>query len=184
MYFLRHGQSEFNAAMHQTGRDPGIVDAPLTARGRAEAEAAAHKLKPLGFTRLISSPYTRALQTAESVGGILGLPIIVEPLTGERAIYTCDIGQPRSVLQQSWPQADFSLLSDEHWWPAMPEGQENLEQRAQAFKTRYSDQAEVATTLVVAHWYFIYAVTGCDLRNCEFVEIVADSTEIFLRNRV
>ncbi len=40
VYFIRHGQSEFNAAFTGGGIDPMIFDAPLTDMGLRQAEAA------------------------------------------------------------------------------------------------------------------------------------------------
>jgi broad specificity phosphatase PhoE len=48
MILLRHGQSEFNLHFTATKRDPGIVDAPLTDLGHAQAAAAAEELAASG----------------------------------------------------------------------------------------------------------------------------------------
>ena len=40
IYFLRHGQSTFNAAFDVTGIDPAIVDPGLTQRGVEQVQAA------------------------------------------------------------------------------------------------------------------------------------------------
>ena len=42
--FVRHGESEYNKAMRETGEDPYIRDAPLTARGHAQCAAAREEL--------------------------------------------------------------------------------------------------------------------------------------------
>lgn len=181
MYFIRHGQSEFNAAMHRTGRDPGIRDAPITALGREQIEAALAHIKTLGITRLISSPYTRALQTASIIAEAIKLPIKAEPLAGERAIFSCDIGTPIATLQQQWPQVDFALLEQTQWWPEMPEGEADLGRRKDAFFARYADLPDRATTLVASHWYFIFAATGQDLQNGE---ITTDDPDAMIFSRV
>jgi broad specificity phosphatase PhoE len=72
--FLRHGESAHNA---HTGEEP-LSDEHgdlLTERGRAQAAAAGEGLRELGLgiTRLYSSPMRRAAETAEAVGGALGL---------------------------------------------------------------------------------------------------------------
>src|SRR5262245_52225028 len=100
MFLLRHGESEFNRHFAQTGRDPGIRDAPLTERGAGQAEAAARHFLHMknnpgrmkAPVRILSSPYTRALQTAEPIARALGLSIQVSPLLGERRLYSCDEG--------------------------------------------------------------------------------------------
>lgn len=52
-------------------------DPPLRADGRAQAEAVAARLAHEGITRIVSSPMTRALQTAQPLADRLGLPIDV-----------------------------------------------------------------------------------------------------------
>src|SRR5215469_13326906 len=67
MILLRHGQSEFNVAYNATRVDPGIPDPCLTEEGRRQALAAGTVLARHRVERLIASPYTRALETAEIV---------------------------------------------------------------------------------------------------------------------
>ena len=64
MFLLRHGQSYFNLHFNKTRVDPGIEDPELTALGAEQAAAAAAQLADVAVTRIIISPYTRALQTA------------------------------------------------------------------------------------------------------------------------
>ena len=64
MLLLRHGQSYFNLHFNKTRVDPGIEDPELTDLGFAQAHAAAARLAQQKLTRIIISPYMRALQTA------------------------------------------------------------------------------------------------------------------------
>ncbi|MGF7239349.1 MAG: bifunctional RNase H/acid phosphatase [Frankia sp.] len=61
---LRHGQT----AMSREKRFSGVIDAPLTATGHAQAGAAATRLRDAHFDAVYSSPLKRARQTAEAVG--------------------------------------------------------------------------------------------------------------------
>ena len=70
-YFLRHGESEANAA----GLIAGSTDTPLTALGRDQAERAAAVLAPCSIASIFSSPLRRAADTAETVGRHCGLPL-------------------------------------------------------------------------------------------------------------
>src|ERR1039457_5721974 len=67
MFLLRHGQSYFNLHFSETRVDPGIEDPELTPLGAEQAAAAARLLAGAALTRIIVSPYTRALQTAKPV---------------------------------------------------------------------------------------------------------------------
>ena len=72
MILLRHGQSEFNLHFSATRRDPGIVDPRLTELGHIQAADAIRRLAGERITRIIASPYTRALQTAAPLAEALG----------------------------------------------------------------------------------------------------------------
>lgn len=170
MFFIRHGESEFNAVFSGTGRDPGVVDAGLTERGRAQAKSAAEILKSRNITRIISSPYARALETAAIIGGVLGIKNFgTTPLLGERALYSCDVGTCKADLTKKWTAHDFSTLEAETWWPKTGETQESIQRRVNAFSALESDLEKNNSTLAVSHWYFIYTLTGLDLDNAEIV---------------
>ena len=69
LILVRHGESTGNAE----GRLLGRLDAPLTARGLAQARAVAPLVS--GATRLISSPLGRALDTARALGTGLAVEV-------------------------------------------------------------------------------------------------------------
>lgn len=79
---LRHGESAHNA---HTGREALAEEAGdrLTERGREQARAAGNGLAAYGVTRLWTSPLRRATETAEAVGGALGLEPQALPYVGE-----------------------------------------------------------------------------------------------------
>ena len=120
MILLRHGQSEFNLHFSATRRDPGIVDPRLTELGHAQAAEAARRLAGERITRIIASPYTRALQTAAPLAKALGVTVLINPIVRERYAFACDIGTPRTELERAWPEHDFSTI-DEVWWPPIEE---------------------------------------------------------------
>jgi broad specificity phosphatase PhoE len=159
MILLRHGQSEFNLAFNLTRVDPGIPDPRLTAEGKRQAEAAAALLADHAVERLLASPYTRALETAEIVAGALGLAVEVEPMVREHCLFHCDIGSPRSDLARRWPALDFAHL-EERWWPNLDESEETLSARAESFRRRMAGEPAWQRTAIVTHWGFIRALTG------------------------
>src|ERR1700691_2670685 len=133
MILLRHGQSEFNLRFNATRRDPGIEDARLTEYGHHQAEHAARGLSTEKVTRIIASPYTRALQTAEPLARLLGLKIEILPIVRERFGLACDIGTPCSRLSGAWPEHDFSHIA-EKWWPDEHETPAAVTERAKSFR--------------------------------------------------
>jgi broad specificity phosphatase PhoE len=164
MILVRHGQSEFNVVFTVTRRDPGIRDPRLTPEGRRQAEAAADTLASQGIERLISSPYARALETAEIVARRLDIAITVEPLVGERAAFACDVGTRRAELKTRWPHLALDHLAEE-WWPALEESEEGLGARSAAFRAHMRIQPDWARVAVVSHWGFIRSLTGLTVQN-------------------
>lgn len=69
LILIRHGESTGNAAGLLLGR----IDAPLTERGRAQADTLGPSVS--GATRLISSPLARARDTADALGTGLDIEI-------------------------------------------------------------------------------------------------------------
>ena len=78
-YFVRHGESEGNAARVFTGQ----TDSPLTARGRQQAAAVADELANVKFDRIISSDLSRTRDTAEVIAKRHGLSVEVIPALRE-----------------------------------------------------------------------------------------------------
>ncbi len=78
IYLLRHGEADYEPVRER--RWPGSMAdlAPLSARGSRQAAAAAGQLAGVGATRLVSSPFTRTMQTAAVVACRAGLTIEVE----------------------------------------------------------------------------------------------------------
>ncbi|RBY85945.1 bifunctional RNase H/acid phosphatase [Blastococcus sp. TF02A-26] len=73
-HLLRHGQTEHTPERRFSGRN----DLPLSAVGRAEAEAAAERAAGLGVDVVVASPLRRTRETAEVVAARLGLPVLLD----------------------------------------------------------------------------------------------------------
>jgi broad specificity phosphatase PhoE len=172
MILMRHGQSEFNLHFSATKRDPGIEDPRLTEHGHAQAALAATALAGHGISRIVVSPYTRALQTAAPIARALGVPVRVSPVIRERFHFKCDIGSPRSALEAAWPEHDFSAI-DEIWWPDSTETTESTMERAAAFRAEMQACDDWNRTLVVSHWAFLLTFAGTNLENGTWTRIAA-----------
>ena len=75
IFFVRHCES--------SGQAP---EAPLTAKGAADARALAPRLAPFAIDAVYSSPYARAVQTIEPFAAARRLPINIEPRVRERLL--------------------------------------------------------------------------------------------------
>jgi broad specificity phosphatase PhoE len=169
MFLLRHGQSLFNLLFTETRRDPGIEDPELTELGHEQARAAADRLAGKVITRVIISPYTRALQTAAPVLERFDVPVEIMVGVRERFAFACDIGRHRDELALAFPQHKFDHLPD-RWWPEAYETAEETILRADEFRREMSRREDAATTLLVSHWAFILALTGVSITNGQLLD--------------
>jgi probable phosphoglycerate mutase len=97
LYFVRHGESEANVLRVISNR--GRVH-PLTERGRAQTVDLAERLRPVGVTRIYTSPLLRAVQTAEILSATLDVPYEITDALRE---YDCGVIEGRSD-PESWAQ--------------------------------------------------------------------------------
>jgi broad specificity phosphatase PhoE len=100
--FLRHGESTGNAE----NRLQGLSDFPLSEKGRSQARALGERWQAEGLTfdTAVTSPLSRARETAEIVASALKIPAFeLEPLWVER-----DMGR-RSGLTMDEINAQFPM---------------------------------------------------------------------------
>lgn len=183
VYFIRHGQSEFNAAYTVGEKDPMIFDAPLTEQGVRQAEAVRAMVADLGIKQVITSPLTRAIQTALCIfDGIA--PITVAARHRELLIHSCDVGRPPGDLQRDFPTLSFAHLAD-RWWHQGPENRDGIAiepekvflQRIAAFE-RSLAQIKDRPLAVVGHGNVFNAMIGRMLDNCEIHLYQADKVSV------
>lgn len=75
IYFLRHGQTEWNLV----GKYQGTKDVSLSEEGRKQAEAAAGWFDDISVDAIYTSPLQRAYVTAEMLSERKHIPLQVEP---------------------------------------------------------------------------------------------------------
>ncbi|MGN1119889.1 MAG: histidine phosphatase family protein [Oscillospiraceae bacterium] len=97
VYFVRHAQSDRFALDDRTR--------PLTAEGMQDAERVTAALADKGITRVLSSPYTRTMQTVSGLAGALGLPIETDEDFRERNAGTWRGENFLKYIEAQW--ADF-----------------------------------------------------------------------------
>jgi broad specificity phosphatase PhoE len=114
IYLIRHAQSAFNAVYDPNKPDPMILDAPITALGKAQAQQAQSEVKQLDLINVIVSPFTRTLQTAHLIFGNR-LPFQINSEVREQLCNSCDVGSPPHKLAKDYPHLDFGHL-DDCWW--------------------------------------------------------------------
>jgi broad specificity phosphatase PhoE len=75
LLLVRHGETDWNA----DGRLQGQTDRPLSDFGRRQAQQLADELAEEELEAIYASDLSRARQTAEILGGRLGLAIVLDP---------------------------------------------------------------------------------------------------------
>jgi len=142
-WFLRHGETDWNARSWSQGN----VDIPLNATGLAQARVAAGLLRHRGIATLVSSPLLRARVTAELVAETIGVAVTFDDGLREAAF----------GVQEGKPMTDW--FADWIAGKGTPEGGETfaaLRIRATAAINRAL--ARPAPVLVVAHGALFRAV--------------------------
>ena len=117
VFLARHGETDYNAQ----GRFQGLLPVPLNANGRRQSEQLADRAATKGFIQLWCSPLARARETAEIVGGRIGLtPLedrrLVETDTGEwtdRFFSEVKAEDPERFAAFAGGEADFAFPGGE-----------------------------------------------------------------------
>lgn len=95
IYFVRHGETEYN----KQGRSQGRADIPLNNRGISQAKQIAEKLKNINIDIIYSSPLSRAINTAQIINKYHNADIKID----ER-INHYDVGERQGKLFAKWPE--------------------------------------------------------------------------------
>ncbi len=136
-WFLRHGETDWNAE----GRSQGRTDVPLNATGTAQAEAAAQLLRRRGIASIVSSPLSRAHATALAAGRALDLPVTLLDDLQEVAFGVHEGTIQNAAWFTAWIEGE-----------ATPEGAESFAAlRSRAARAISAALAHPAPVLVVAH---------------------------------
>ena len=178
---IRHGESTFNAMAAGSAVDPLHYDAPLSDLGRQQVERAREMLRGKAIQLVITTPLTRAVQTA--AGLFADHPssprILVESLHRERVENSCDVGRSPALLAQEFPSFALDHLP-EVWWHhhdspdergVCVEPVELFRSRAEEFR-RLLVQRPERLIAVVGHGTFFFNLIGQHLANCEVLEVI------------
>jgi phosphohistidine phosphatase SixA len=129
LYLVRHAHAGTRSAW-----DGPDLDRPLTPKGRAQSAAIAAELAGAGISRLVSSPYTRCVETlvplgeqlgldvgtdgrlAEGAGGMAGLELAATLRKGGDAAVLCSHGDVIPEMLRLL-QHDGTLFKDPLVWP-------------------------------------------------------------------
>ena len=171
IYFIRHGQSEFNAAFNGE-IDPMIFDPALTKLGLEQAESARANILELGIDRVITSPFTRAIQTAKIMFDGIS-PIEIQLGHHELLLHSSDIGRHPSDLKERFPDLTFDHIPHSWWYKNNIYGSTIEKEPLELFKTRMSkfvialDQIKDENIAIVGHGNAFKEILNLKLDNCQ-----------------
>lgn len=141
---VRHGESEGNAT--RTFTHSSTV--PLTPRGREQALEAARRIQQhFQPRRLISSPFTRAYQTAAIIGRHLGLEVTVEEEFREQSLGLL-AGKSYDVVLQD---PTFDRRHPWKWRPPQGESLDDVRERVAPVFDRLARSARGEEVVLVSH---------------------------------
>ncbi len=137
-WFLRHGETDWNAE----GRSQGRTDIALNSVGLAQAQRAARTLAGIGgIATIVASPLVRARVTAEIAAEALGLPVALD-----KGLQEVNFGEQEGLPMGDWYD-DWIAGS---YTPAGAETFAELLARAVAAVNR-ATTVRPAPVLIVAH---------------------------------
>ena len=164
--FIRHGEPDYRELEERSYTGFGIDLAPLSEKGRQQAqELSTNPLLPSAEI-IISSAVTRALETASYVVCATGLPLRVEPLLHEWQVYesgTDNFEKTRAMFLENKGE----LL------PNSPIQYETAEEMRACFLESMAKYRDHQTVVVVAHRMLIRQFVAnekidfCQVIECE-----------------
>jgi broad specificity phosphatase PhoE len=146
LLLLRHGQTQLSVDKLFSG----IGDPVLTEVGLAQAALAANRLAGSKATAVISSPLSRARQTAEAVAGQLGLEVEVEEGFRETDFGDWE-GYSFSDIRKKWPRELEAWLADSAVAPPFGESFDATTTRVRQARDRVLAKHGGETVVVVSH---------------------------------
>ena len=106
LYLIRHGQSAGNAE----GRFGGHGPTPLSELGQRQAERTAEALSKENISAIYSSDLYRAVQTAEPLSRLAGVPVLTKSAFRERNVGVLE-GLTFDESKQHQPKDYYALLN-------------------------------------------------------------------------
>ncbi len=116
LLLIRHAESQGNAEH----RLQGTREFPLTERGREQSRALGERLAAVGVSAVYASPLQRTMQTAEILGGRLGLQVVPEPRLQEYDFGATISGLTWDAIREQHPEIIRALSREDSDFPRYP----------------------------------------------------------------
>ena len=163
--FIRHGETDWN----RDERLQGSTDIPLNDTGRAQAAAAVANLADDRWDAIVSSPLSRARETAEIIADGLGSSLGPSYDDLRERDYGAAEGCTAADIAERWPDRDYPRL----------ESEASVVARGRAALTSIaSEYGHDARVIVVCHGTLIRLTLGA-LADRPFASIINGSVSTF-----
>lgn len=118
IYFVRHANSPYST---------DELNRPLSDKGINDAKKVTELLSHQNITKIISSPYKRAIQTIEGTANHFELPISIDEGFQERKIANSCVTNFHETIFKYWEDFNFSLHDGETGYAGQARGVQSLE---------------------------------------------------------
>ena len=148
IYFIRHAEG-----YHNFCKDGWNIKFPkLTDLGIEQGKNLGDKLKNIKMDKIIVSPLSRTLHTAELVFGKQQFQVLehIREYIGNN----CDLRESKVELQEKFPYADFSLIEDKEGYNNI-ENDDVVDQRLEFFYKWLIKNNNYQTIAIVSHGGFL-----------------------------
>jgi len=158
IYLIRHGETEFN----RLGIFRGRYEVDLNEVGRQQASQIGKALEGAGIEFLVTSPLTRAVETAEIIASALGIDYFKDEAFNNIALGEWQ-GVPKQKIKDEYPDL-WHLWTTEPEKLAIPGGEtvEDVRRRSFAGLKRILED-RMGTFAVVTHRSVIKALAAAML---------------------
>ena len=179
---VRHGETVWNAERRMQGQQ----DSPLSARGRAQAQALGTRMRHEVFDHLYSSDLTRAHETAEAIAAVTGHEVKLDPRLRERAFGIFE-GLTRDEMASRHPaEYEFFRSRDPDYTLPGGESARSFYTRSMACFLDLTERHRGCRIVIVAHGMLLdslyRAAHDLDLISPRRVDIINASLNTFRRH--
>lgn len=151
LYILRHGETDWNKELRLQGQ----TDISLNEKGRQLARVTGDALREITFDLVISSPLSRAVETAKLVLGGRDIPILLDKRIQEIGFGVMEGGQVRNAAGEITDDSFYNFFYDPGKYEPQEGGESihDLRARTGAFLEELKTQTEWRdkTILVSTH---------------------------------
>ncbi len=162
-YFVRHGKTDYSEKNTKIYQGYGVNLAPMSETGIMQIKETAKDERLKGTDIILTSPYTRAVQTASILSKELGVDIKIETdlhewLANKNFVYDSVEAMDAAFREYEKNQGKYPDGEEKAW-----ESKEALRKRILSVLEKYKGYEKV---IVAGHGLMIQAVTQGKLPEC------------------